>query len=183
MVQSDVSNRRFQHLLLFCGIILCCNKALAFSRPPFVSTCRQHSIVSQSSLSMIGGALFSEPVKTLVSKTDEVFDKNGKRIVVGDVVRITVDGLKQFQIPTKGFGSFDSQKNFVKDESTDKSIKKYFALPIGLRGVVIKVYNIDEVSANFPVQVRFESGKHIEEGYDPPSPFTMHFMTNEIECL
>jgi hypothetical protein len=128
-------------------------------------------------------ALFSEPVKTFVSKPDEIVDNNGKTFVVGSVVRVSVDGIKQYQIPPKGIGSFDSQKQFVKDESTDKSVKKFLALPVGLRGTVTKVYNIDDVSANFPVQVKFESGKHTDEGFDPPSTFSMHFVPHEIECV
>lgn len=129
-------------------------------------------------------ALFSEPAKTTIKQLpDEVFDSNGKKFEVGSVVRVSVEGLKQYQIPPKGFGYFDSKKNFIPDESTDKSVKKALLLPVGLRGIVTKVYNVDVVSANFPVQAKFEKGKYTDEGYDPPCQFIMHFMPDEIECV
>jgi hypothetical protein len=144
---------------------------------------RLNKATNPMSLTMID-ALFSEPTKTkILPKVDEVFDKNGKKFVAGGVVRVSVSGLQQYQIPPKGLGHFDSNKVFVPDTSIDKTRKKCFALPVGIRGVVAKIYNVDEVSANFPVQVKFEVGKYLEEGYDPPTNFIMHFMSHEIECV
>ena len=129
-------------------------------------------------------ALFSEPVKTTIAtKPEEIFDANGKKFTIGTVVRVSKDGLKQFQIGPKALGSYDANKKFVQDKSDDKSIKKCFALPIGLRGIVTKIYDLDVVSANYPIQVKFESGKYVDEGYDPPAMFLMHFQPDEVQCV
>jgi hypothetical protein len=42
---------------------------------------------------------------------------------------------------------------------------------------------MEVISANFPVQVKFQPGEHVEEGYDAPMPFLMHFLPEELECI
>jgi len=110
-------------------------------------------------------------------------DKNGKDFVVGAIVRVTVENLKAFQVPPKGFGTFDENKNFVPASDTVERGKKNLAVPVGLRGVVNKVYDVDEVSANWPIQVKFMPSKNADEGYDPPVAFLMHFEPHEVECV
>lgn len=175
----------FLRVIVAFWIISCCCQIKAFTQRSIHGkfSYRIRKATSPIALNVID-ALFSEPVKTKILPTVyEVSDKNGKKFVVGGVVRVSSSGLLQYQISPKGAGHYDSNKVFVPDVSSDKTQKKYFALPVGLRGVVAKIYNEDDVSANFPVQVKFEVGKHIEEGYDPPSTFTMHFMSHEIECV
>ena len=61
---------------------------------------------------------------------------------------------------------------------------KNLVLPVGMRGVVTKVYDSEgAVSSNLPVQVKFVPGQHVEEGFDPPVPFLMHFETFEIDAV
>jgi hypothetical protein len=181
-------------LLVFIGQIA---PADSFSRPSFVSARRQLNwkiperiLQTRTAISMVGD-LIADMAVTVGSPDyhtsgivlgDKVLDQNGKEFTVGCVVRVCTDGLKAFQINAKGQGSFGSDKKFVPDVS-DSGKKKFLLLPIGLRGTVTKVYDESVVSANLPVQVKFVSGEHTEEGYDTPSTFLMHFMPTEVECI
>lgn len=104
-----------------------------------------------------------------------VVDANGKEFVVGGLIRVSSDDLKAYQVPLKGRGRFDAGK-FVEHD------KPYMMLPVGLRGVVTKVYDVDDVSANFPVQVKFAPGENVDQ-VDTPVPFIMHFLATEIEVV
>lgn len=130
----------------------------------------------------VGGADYHTGSLTSSSSGDKVVDKNGEEFTVGSIVRVSVDGLKAFQINNKGQGWFDENKKFVPDVS-ESSKKKFLLLPIGLRGSVMKVYDENVVSANLPIQVKFNNGANTEEGYDTPASFLMHFMPNELECV
>lgn len=103
--------------------------------------------------------------------------------IVGAVVRIA-KSVKAYQVSPKGFGSYDDDKNFVplQKSATDRASKN-LQVPVGFRGVVTKVYNSGDLSANFPVQVKFEPGKHTEEGYDPPVLFLFHLSQRELELV
>ena len=115
--------------------------------------------------------------------SDNVQDANGNEFTVGAVVRVCVEGLKTFQISPKGLGYYDDEKNFVLETVEPDTEKGSLKLPIGLRGTVTKVYDEREISANYPVQVKFEPSVNTEEGYDPPVVFLMHFMAHELECV
>jgi hypothetical protein len=115
----------------------------------------------------------------------EILDKNGKVIEVGSVVRVAVENLKAYQVPAKSFGTFNENKEFVPAPADAPRGTKNLVLPIGLRGVVSKVYDGDDISANFPIQVKFmpaDKGGNADEGYDAPVALIMHFDPNEIEC-
>ena len=115
----------------------------------------------------------------------QVKDRNGKFIEVGSVVRVAVEGLKAYQVPQKAWGIFNDDKEFVPAPEDAPSSLKNLLLPIGIRGVVTKLYDNDSISANFPIQVKLapsDKGGDTEEGYDPPVFFTMHFGPQEIEC-
>lgn len=117
---------------------------------------------------------------------EKQFDKNGKEFAENQTVRVVVDGLKAYQVPPKGRGSFDeATKAFVADAKL-----KYLVLPVGLRGVVNKVYDTESISANFPIRVKFEPSVAAtttttteEEGYSVPVPLVMHFSPQEIEII
>jgi len=112
-------------------------------------------------------------------------DDKGSDIVVGAVVRVVAKGLKAFQINPKFYGSFDEKsRKFVPVADKKKLGAKYLEVPVGMRGTVTKVYETDDISANYPVQVKFEPGKKSDEegSYDPPVAFLMHFTPHEIEC-
>lgn len=105
-------------------------------------------------------------------------------ISVGIIVRVAKEGLKAYQVPPKGKGSFDrDDKKFVPIPEDAPRGMRNLQLPVGIRGVVTKVYGEQQIiSANFPIQVKFVPGENTDEGYDPPVPFLMHFLSNEIEC-
>jgi hypothetical protein len=104
-------------------------------------------------------------------------DGNGMTFKPDCCVRVIKQDCKAYQVNAKYRGSFDVKtKEFVPNATL-----KYLAVPVGLRGVVTKVYNVDLVHANFPIRVKFQRGQHTEEGYDTPSDFVMHFESDEIE--
>jgi len=102
---------------------------------------------------------------------------------IGSVVRVVVEGLKMYQVPPKGHGSFDKDKKFVPVEKGGGRNTKNLVLPVGLRGVVADLCTDDSLSSNLPVTVKFTPGENIEEGYDPPVPFLAHFDPCEIEVV
>ena len=116
-------------------------------------------------------------VEEEVKLPEKQFDKNGKEFAEGQVVRICKEGLKAHQVPSKGKGSYDGT-TFVADPSSP-----FLSLPVGLRGVVIRVIDTETVSANFPIRVKFEPQVEAEDGYSAPVPFLMHFLPQEVEIV
>jgi hypothetical protein len=119
---------------------------------------------------------------------DAIVDASGKPVAAGNVVRVCVDGLKAYQISQAGQGSFHPvTKAFVPvDVETDTlpKGKRGLMIPVGLRGVVTKVYQEDDaVSANIPIQVKFVPGQYLEEELDSPAPFVMHFLSHEVQIV
>jgi len=153
---------------------------------------RQRSVSGRSSNKPLAVAddLFVDTAETLRAgdfhvpgADDNVQDPNGVEFTVGAVVRVCVEGLKTFQIGPKGLGFYDDDKNFVLETATPETEKGSLKLPVGLRGIVTKVYDEREISANYPILVKFEPGANTEEGYDSPVVFAMHFMPHELECI
>lgn len=102
---------------------------------------------------------------------------------VGAVVRIVAKGLKAYQVQPKAYGSFDSDKKFVPAPKDGDRTTQSLVLPVGLRGVVSKIYDNEDVSANFPIQVKFVPGEHVDEGFDTPVRFLSHFSPEEIDVV
>jgi hypothetical protein len=117
--------------------------------------------------------------------TTSIKDSKGNDLKTGSVVMVTAEGLKAHQVSTKGHGTF-VDGNFVPtidDDGLPKG-RRYFELPVGICGAVTKVYDVDDISANFPIQVKFQPGKYNEEtGFDPPVAFLMHFSISEVELV
>lgn len=111
-------------------------------------------------------------------------DKNGKTIKAGSIVRVIAKNLKAHQVPVEARGSFNDEKQFVPVRDDAPRAQRNLEVPIGMRGVVIKIINkTARLSANFPIQVQFTPGENTEEGYDSPAPFVMHFGADEIEAV
>lgn len=122
------------------------------------------------------------PTTAIVKDAHQVLDKNGNEFTVDCIVRVAIDGLKAYHINTKGQGSYNEKKEFIQDTSDTK--KKCLQLPIGLRGVVTKVYDENIISSNLPIVVLFTPGAYVEEeGYNPPTKFYMHFTPYEVEVV
>ena len=133
----------------------------------------------QRSGKQIMGRRFMDPsfVEQETAVPQKQFDKNGQEFVEGQVVRVCKEGLKAYQVPPKSKGTFDAT-TFVPDDSLP-----YFVIPVGLRGVVTRVYDTEAISANFPIRVKFEPDELTDEGYNPPVSFLMHFLPAEIEIV
>lgn len=104
-------------------------------------------------------------------------DCNDNPIKVGSTVKVVAKGLQAHQVPAKAYGSYDSDGNFVPSDTA-----KTLELPVGLMGRVTKLYNNEEVSANYPIQVKFEVSEN-EQELNPPVPFVMHFVPKEVELI
>mmetsp|Transcript_10606 Transcript_10606/g.17562 ORF Transcript_10606/g.17562 Transcript_10606/m.17562 type:complete len:164 (-) Transcript_10606:1025-1516(-) len=110
-------------------------------------------------------------------------DSKGNDVQVGTIVKIVAEGLKAYQVSGKGFGLYEDGKFVPAAEGVERGLKN-LALPVGMTGIVNKVYNVDEVSANHPIQAKFQPGKYNDEsGLDPPVKFLMHFDLKEIEAV
>jgi len=128
--------------------------------------------------------MFIEPIPLKTEK------KNGEpkkdpltEFKVGSVVRVVAEDLKAFQVPPKAYGSFNSKKKFVPAPEGGDRKTQNLVLPVGLRGIVTRIYNDAELSANFPVQVKFIPGEHVEEGFDSPVQFMAHLSPKEVEVV
>lgn len=106
-------------------------------------------------------------------------DKNDVPIRVSSVIQVIKPNLQAHQVPPKGYGMFDDESG----EFIPSNDKKTLTIPVGMTGVVTKVYNNAEISANFPIQVKFVPGAFPETKFDPPVPFLMHFLPTEVECV
>mmetsp|Transcript_4904 Transcript_4904/g.6639 ORF Transcript_4904/g.6639 Transcript_4904/m.6639 type:complete len:183 (-) Transcript_4904:206-754(-) len=113
----------------------------------------------------------------------KLFDTNDKQFVEGAVVRV-IAPLRAFQVNKKWYGSFDEEsKEFVPADPDGERRTKCLVLPIGLRGVVTRVYDIEDLGPQHPIVVRFKPGVHTDEGFNPPTLFIMHFETYELEVV
>lgn len=141
----------------------------------------QHQPVA-ARCSVITQARFT-PLARDDSASTVLLDAKGQEVKIGTVVRVVVDHLKAYQVSLPGYGKYGPDKKFVPVPPGGPRGTKNLLLPVGIRGEVSKVYDVDDVSANHPIQVKFFPGKHVDEGYDPPVPFIMHFSPEEIECV
>jgi hypothetical protein len=131
-----------------------------------------------------GGVRFA----TLLAASDDGFtipDHKGNAIGVGSIVRVVVSGIKAYQVQPKGFGSFSEDGTFCPAEKSGASRgTKNLQLPIGLTGIVTKIYDEENhVSANHPIQAKFTPDAPHVEKYNPTVPFLMHFSPQELECV
>lgn len=136
-------------------------------------------------LSMVTSAV----ITTLDQSSDEEngpakqFDSDGNEFTVGSVVRVTKD-LKAYHLSPKGCGAFDPEtKEFVQSAKGGDRGSKSLSIPEGLRGTVIRVYDVNDFDASQPIVVKFVPGKYVDEGYDAPITFMMHFDNDELECV
>lgn len=130
-----------------------------------IITRRHISSTSRMIVSMSKGDAFSIP------------DANDKSICVGNTVRVAVANLKAHQVPPKAYGTFDTESG----EFLFSKTQKYLTIPVGLMGLVTKVYDNLHVSANYQIQVKFKPSEG--EKYNVPVPFLMHFDPNEVEVV
>lgn len=110
-------------------------------------------------------------------------DSKGNDLKVGSIVRVVATGLKAYQVSAKAHGSFIDGKFVPAPEGPTPRGKRNLELPVGIQGVVSKLYNDEDVAANCPIQVKFAPGKYNEKAFDPPITFLMHFTASEVEAV
>eukprot|EP00586_Coscinodiscus_wailesii_P014130 CAMPEP_0172507114 /NCGR_PEP_ID=MMETSP1066-20121228/201334_1 /TAXON_ID=671091 /ORGANISM="Coscinodiscus wailesii, Strain CCMP2513" /LENGTH=208 /DNA_ID=CAMNT_0013284513 /DNA_START=58 /DNA_END=684 /DNA_ORIENTATION=+ len=123
-----------------------------------------------------------------VVENNVLSDANGNEFTEDvTVVRVVRSGLKAYHVPKAGYGYFDEEtKTFIPTlNSKDKldRASKCLRLPVGLCGVVKRVYPKGKSDASHPILVAFDSGQEDSGGYDCPVKFSMHFQAREIECI
>mmetsp|Transcript_23002 Transcript_23002/g.35476 ORF Transcript_23002/g.35476 Transcript_23002/m.35476 type:complete len:189 (+) Transcript_23002:136-702(+) len=113
----------------------------------------------------------------------KLYDPNGKEFVEGSVVRV-IKSLKAYHVPPKLFGGFDEvTKVFIPGPEVGNRGSKCLVVPVGMRGRVIRVYDVEDLGPAHPVVVIFEPGENADEGYETPLQFKMHFDTFELEVV
>lgn len=159
---------------------------ISLVRPSLGFTTIQHrrpvlvSILERISTSTV----VSNSAEPLTSKDHAIEGKNGKTIAVGSIVRVTASNLKAYQVPVAARGTFNEDKEFVPAPEGATRAFQNLLVPVGMRGVVTKITNkAASLSANFPIQVKFSPGENVDEGYDTPVSFVMHFGVNEVEAV
>lgn len=161
------------------GFSNCC-----FSNTAYIS--KRHSFYTTTTdlshtIQRFSVALLSTTEATV--EAPKLYDPNGKEFVEGAVVRM-IQSLKAYHVNPKMFGHFDEEtKIFTPAPKGGERGSKCLVVPIGMRGRVVRVYDIEDLGPAHPIVVMFEPGENTEEGYDTPLRFKMHFETFEVEVV
>jgi len=120
------------------------------------------------------------------STQTELADGNDVEFTQGCTVKIK-KGMKAYQVPRKGAGSFADDNSFVPlDWDTEGGvprIERCLVMPEGMRGVVSRVYDLDEFDASQPIVAKFVADDAAGGDYASPVTFFMHFDTHELEVV
>eukprot|EP00979_Chaetoceros_neogracilis_P011259 scaffold2727_cov275-Chaetoceros_neogracile.AAC.30 len=115
---------------------------------------------------------------TLLRMTDLISDLTSIELVDGNGVKFTKDGtvqttklMKAYQSRKKGYGSYEGTTFVPLDMEKEGGVTradKCFVIPMGLRGIVSKVYDLDEFDASQPIVAKFIAGDSMGGEYEPP---------------
>ena len=172
----------------FVGILLPLHDISAFAPSTILSLPKAFDLYSRSSSSkgrLSPLKLSSSPFADATEPIQQV-DVNGKVFSPGNTVAVASDSVKAYQVPKAAFGSFDpiTREFSPQDKSNASRGTNCLMLPQGLRGEVLKVYDVNEWDRTHPILVKFEEGMDRGEGgYDVPKTFMMHFDAHEIMVL
>lgn len=112
---------------------------------------------------------------------EKQLDRNGNELIPGCIVRL-VKPMKAFHVPKSG--KILENKVFVPSPDDQPPGTRCLELPLGLRGLVTQVFDVNNHDASQPIVVKFSPGMYCgEEGFDTPVPFTMHFESSEVEVV
>ncbi len=117
--------------------------------------------------------------------TQKITDSNGVEFTEGCTIQICSE-VKAYQVPKKGFGSFDAESNkFIPLDGVDDAarVDRCLVIPKGMRGKITKVYDMSEYDASLPLIAKFQDGEGFGGSFEPPMTFLMHFDTFEIEVV
>ena len=129
---------------------------------------------------------FADATEPKNSDPIDQVDANGQIFKEGVTVAIAPNKrVKAHQVPKDAYGSFnpDTCEFVPADESNMSRSTRCLVLSEGIRGEVIKVYNVNEWDRAHPILVQFREGldrDKSEGGYVLPKAFQMHFSANEI---
>jgi hypothetical protein len=117
----------------------------------------------------------------------KLLDDKGTEFTVGCIIETTKE-VKAFQIARKAYGRFSEEDgSFIPLEYENLSevprFEKCLVMPVGFRGTVTRVYDIDEFDATQPIIAKFFEGETCEGDFAPPMTFMMHFDTPEINVV
>lgn len=113
----------------------------------------------------------------------KLLDRNDNEFQVGCIVRVNSSTKKAFHVSKKAYGYFNEEKEFIPCVDATERTDRCLLVPEGLRGTVTRIYDINDLSTNFPILVKFVKGENVEEGYSSPQTFTMHFDTTEVDVV
>lgn len=157
---------------------------VASTSTAITSTDASAAAASSSSASEGGGNEESSSSSSSPPEPQKQLDSNGNEFTVGRIVRVVASDLKAYHVMPKGHGKFDpTTKEFIPAPGGGERGVKNLVIPVGLRGVVTRVYDTHDIGSNLPILVKFAPGANVEEGFDPPVPFIMHFDSHEVECV
>jgi len=152
------------------------NSASAFTmNAPVRAFVTSNELKSSSTLLQMGG-LVDEP------KTQVLVDGNGVEFTKGCTIETTKE-MKAFQVPKKGFGSFDGTTFVPLDAAGASRADSCLVMPTGLRGTVNRVYDIDEFDTIMPIVAKFVGGENMGGEIEPPITFLMHFEESEVQVV
>ena len=168
-------------LLAFSALL---TQGYAFTLHPQLKSTHNLSIQTNILLKRQGRCTSCLKMTDIVDQSSsKIVDKNSIAFVEGCTIQ-TTKSIKAFQVAASGRGSFDGS-TFVPLEETDDTPRndKCLIMPVGFRGTVTRVYDVDEFDANHPIIAKFMKGDAMGGEFEPPITFLMHFDENEVEVV
>ena len=179
---QTMRSRKCFHLangtFVLCVGLLLVVGAQCFTAPsfPWISNVGRNQQVSPTFLrlsmtSILGEATDAGPAKQV--------DPHGKEIIEGCIVRVA-QPIRAFHVQC--FGKISENKAFIPAPEYGPRATKCLEIPSGLRGIVTRVFDVNDYDASQPIVVKFVPGSNCdEEGYATPVQFVMHFDSSEVE--
>lgn len=168
-------------LLAFSAIL---TQGYAFTLHPQLKSTHNLSLQTNILLKRQGRCTSCLKMTDIVDQSSsKIVDKNSIAFVEGCTIQ-TTKSIKAFQVAASGRGSFDGS-TFVPLEETDDTPRadKCLIMPVGFRGTVTRVYDVDEFDAIHPIIAKFMKGDAMGGEFEPPFTFLMHFDENEVEVV
>lgn len=120
------------------------------------------------------------------STPPKLMDVNNVEFTQGCTVQTTKE-IKAFHVGKKGSGKYNSNKfdpiDWEKEGDDVPREKRCLVMPKGFRGVVTRVYDVNEFDSSLPILVKFVAGDSLGGEYEPPVTFSMHLEESEVEVV
>jgi len=116
----------------------------------------------------------------------KLMDMNNVEFTQGCTVQTTKE-IKAFHVGKKGSGTYNGNTfvpiDWDKEGDDVPREKKCLVMPKGFRGVVNRVYDVNDLDASLPVLVKFVAGDSMGGEFEPPVSFLMHLEESEVEVV